>query len=173
MRMTQVRDGADSGLLRHRAVWMLVLAASAIAGLMLITDLANAKGGCRRTEPWFEGIVVESAETNAIPPFIRCHLVDLDASQYGDRYSAVLWDWPAVVLLVTAGLVVARGPASVATWRWPGLAVATMATLVLLMAAVGTNIGVVGIIFFWPWIVGTCALLAAVAPVPLRSFGAG
>lgn len=68
--------------------------------LFLVANLSRPHNACGSIVPPFEGLKVENVEVAWPPPLIRCTLVDLDPSQYGETGVTSIWAWPDVVPLV-------------------------------------------------------------------------
>jgi hypothetical protein len=58
---------------------------------LLVHDLKNPRDACERHIPPFEGIAVEEASRSAVPPLVRCRLVDRDPLQAGEIHRAGAW----------------------------------------------------------------------------------
>lgn len=92
-----------------KVVWGLALSVVLwlVAGLFtawLVHDLLDPESACESSIPWFEGLSLERAEVGFPPPLIRCHLVDNDASQLGERAEEYRWSGGEVLLLLVLDL---------------------------------------------------------------------
>jgi len=88
-----------------RVVWGLALSIVLwfVAGLFsawLVHDLLDPESACESSIPWFEGLSLERAEVGFPPPLIRCHLVDNDPSQLGERAEEHRWSVGEVLFVL-------------------------------------------------------------------------
>ena len=81
--------------LRHGVGVALAALLWLVAGLYtawLTHDLLAPRSACESSIPWFEGLKLEHAEVEWLPPSVHCSLVDTDSDQLGERSSHVLWE---------------------------------------------------------------------------------
>jgi hypothetical protein len=92
-----------------KVVWGIALSIVLwlVAGLFtawLVHDLLDPESACRSTIPPFEGLSIERAEVSFPTPLVRCHLVDNDASQLGERAEEYRWTGGEVLLVLVLDL---------------------------------------------------------------------
>jgi hypothetical protein len=105
------------------AVAVLVVAFAALGSAWLVSDVTSVHEACDRTVPWFEGIVVDTADRSWRPPIVRCTLADRAGHSYAENH----WGWgdlaPLVVLDAVAAAVVVMAYRRVRNGATPSLAV--------------------------------------------------
>ena len=85
------------------AVALMVVAFAALGSAWLVSDIASVHEACDRTVPWFEGIVVDTADRSWRPPIVRCTLADRAGHSYAENH----WGWGELAMLVALDAVAA------------------------------------------------------------------
>ena len=87
------------------AVAVMGAALGALGSAWLVADVASVHDACDRTVPWFEGIVVDTAQRSWWPPIVRCTLVD----RAGHASAASRWGWGDLATLAALDAVAVTG----------------------------------------------------------------